>query len=65
LAADGAVAALAPRLAEHFVRAAIKHFDHDELDDSIAWARQAAEEDSRPLRKGSCGTCARGSKREE
>ena len=52
LAADGAVAELAPRLAEHFVRAEIKHFDYDELDDAIAWAGQAAEEDSRPLRKG-------------
>jgi hypothetical protein len=52
LAAGGAVAELAPRLAEHFVRAEIKHFDYDELDDATAWAGQAAEEDSRPLRRG-------------
>jgi hypothetical protein len=41
-----------PRLAEHFVRAEIKHFDYDEFDDAIAWASQAAEEDSRPLQRG-------------
>jgi hypothetical protein len=46
------VAELAPRPAEHFVRAEIKHFDYDEFDDAIAWAGQAAEEDSRPLQWG-------------
>jgi hypothetical protein len=41
-----------PRLAEHFVRAETKHLDYDEFDDAIAWAGQAAEEDSRPLQWG-------------
>ena len=47
LAADAKLADLAPRLAEHFVRAELRHFGYDELDDAIAWAagphgRQAA-----------------------
>jgi hypothetical protein len=44
LAADGAVAELAPALAEHFVRAEIKGFGYDELDDAVAWAGGSAEE---------------------
>jgi hypothetical protein len=43
LAADGAVADLAPHLAEHFVRAEVKGFDYDALDDAIAWAGGAEE----------------------
>ena len=46
LAADGALAQLAPRLAEHFVRAEIKRFDYDELDEAVVWAGQAAGERS-------------------
>lgn len=38
LAADGAVADLAPRLAEHFVRAEVKGFGYDDLDNAITWA---------------------------
>ena len=38
LAVDGPLADLAPRLAEHFVKAELRHFGHDELDDAIAWA---------------------------
>jgi hypothetical protein len=38
LASDGLLADLAPRLADHFVRAEIRHFGHDELDEAIAWA---------------------------
>src|SRR4051812_31278841 len=44
LAADGAVAELAPRLAEHFIRAEIKRFDYDELDDAVSWAGHVAGE---------------------
>ena len=49
LAADGAVAELAPRLAEHFVRAEVERFDYDGLDDAIAWASQPAGQASRPV----------------
>jgi hypothetical protein len=48
LAVDSPVADLAPRLAEHFVRAELRHFGYDALDDAVAWAagpdgeRQAA-----------------------
>ena len=38
IAADGPVADLAPRLAEHFVRAEVRGFRHDQLDDAVAWA---------------------------
>ena len=38
LAVDGTVAELAPRLAQHFVRAELRHFGYDELDDAVAWA---------------------------
>jgi hypothetical protein len=38
LAADTALAGLAPRLVEHFVSADLRHFGYDELDDAIAWA---------------------------
>jgi hypothetical protein len=45
LAVDGAVADLAPRVAEHFVKAELRHFGYDELDDAVAWA---AGPDGRP-----------------
>ena len=38
LAADTRLADLVPRLAEHFVKAEVRHFGYDELDDAIAWA---------------------------
>jgi hypothetical protein len=40
LAAGGRMAKLAPRLAEHFVEADVKHFDYDALDQAIAWAKR-------------------------
>ncbi len=39
LCAGGALASMAPQLAEHFVQAEIKHFDFDALDQAIAWAK--------------------------
>lgn len=44
LAADSKLADLAPRLAEHFVRAEVKGFGYDELDRAIAWAAGPAGE---------------------
>ena len=38
LAADSKLATLAPRIAEHFVKAELKAFDYGALDDAIAWA---------------------------
>ncbi|MGG7569353.1 STAS/SEC14 domain-containing protein [Streptomyces sirii] len=38
LAADSKVAALAPQLANHFVKAEVRRFAYDELDDALAWA---------------------------
>ena len=38
LAADSQLARLAPKIAEHFVQAAVKGFGYDELDNAIAWA---------------------------
>lgn len=38
LAVDGKLAALAPRIAEHFVKAELKAFDYGALDEAIAWA---------------------------
>jgi hypothetical protein len=46
LAADSALAALAPRLAENFVHAELKNLGYDELEAAIAWA--AANPASRP-----------------
>jgi SpoIIAA-like len=43
LAADAKIASIAPRIAEHFVKAEVKHFSFDELDQAIAWAGNAAE----------------------
>jgi hypothetical protein len=39
LAAHGELAELAPRLAEHFVAAEVKHFEFTELEAAIAWAK--------------------------
>jgi hypothetical protein len=38
LCAGGALAALAPTLARHFVMAEVRHFDYDNLELAIAWA---------------------------
>ena len=40
------MAELAPRLAEHFIRAEIKRFGYDELDEAVVWADHAAAERS-------------------
>jgi len=47
LASDSRLAELAPRIAEHFVRAEIRRFGYDELDAAIAWAGAAG-----PARSG-------------
>ncbi len=41
LATGGALAELAPVVAGHFVRAELRHFDHDALDAAIGWAAGA------------------------
>ena len=38
LAVDSTLADLAPRVAEHFVEAELRHFHYDALDDAVAWA---------------------------
>ncbi len=38
LCAGGALATLVPALAEHFVKADVRHFGYEELDTAIAWA---------------------------
>lgn len=38
VAADSKLASLAPHLANRFVRADVRRFEYDELDDAIAWA---------------------------
>ncbi|WP_028646556.1 STAS/SEC14 domain-containing protein [Nocardiopsis sp. CNT312] len=38
LAADSRLADLMPRLADHFVEAELRHFDHDDLTGAVAWA---------------------------
>jgi hypothetical protein len=48
LAADGAVAELAPRLAEHFIRAEITRFGYDELDEAVVCSRTSARPKTRP-----------------
>jgi len=42
LAVDGTLAALAPRIGEHFVQAEVKGFGFDELDAAVAWASGSA-----------------------
>ena len=37
-AADSKLASLAPRLAEHFVKAEVKSFGYDELESAVTWA---------------------------
>jgi hypothetical protein len=41
LCAGGTLASLAPKLAEHFVAAEIRHFNYDELDRGVDWAGEA------------------------
>ena len=43
LAADAKLASIAPKIAEHFIKAEVKHFGYDELDQAIAWAGTCAE----------------------
>jgi len=43
--AGGALAAVLPRLAEHFVTAEVRHFDPADLDRAVAWAGGAAAEE--------------------
>jgi hypothetical protein len=43
LAADSKLATLAPRIAEHFVKAELKAFDYGGLDEAIAWAAEVRE----------------------
>ena len=43
LAADAKLASVAPKIAEHFIQAEVKHFGYDELDIAIAWAGSTAE----------------------
>ncbi|NJP78870.1 STAS/SEC14 domain-containing protein [Streptomyces sp. AA8] len=38
LAADSKAAALIPQFANHFVRAEVRRFEYDELDDALTWA---------------------------
>lgn len=40
LVAGGSLATLAPQLAAHFVKAEVKHFDYEALDQAIAWATE-------------------------
>jgi hypothetical protein len=39
LVTDAKLASLMPQIAEHFIKAELKHFAYDKLDDAIAWAR--------------------------
>ncbi len=38
LSVDGKLASLAPHLAEHFVKAEVRSFGHDQLEAAVAWA---------------------------
>jgi hypothetical protein len=38
LAVDGRLAALAPKVAEHFVQAEVRNFGYDDLESALAWA---------------------------
>jgi hypothetical protein len=46
LAADAKIASIAPRIAEHFVKAEVKHFGYDELDQAISWASGSAKQNA-------------------
>ena len=43
LATESTLAGLAPRIAEHFVKAELKAFPYDALESAIAWAQASAE----------------------
>jgi hypothetical protein len=43
LVADGHLAKLAPKLAEHFVAAELKHFDQEKLEAALEWAQGPAD----------------------
>ncbi len=49
LSVDGNLAKFAPRIAEHFVKAEIRVFGHDELDAAIAWASGSRADAARPI----------------
>ncbi len=42
LAADGALAEMAPSLSDPFVQAEVRHFGYDHLDDTVAWVSSPA-----------------------
>ncbi|MFI1828218.1 STAS/SEC14 domain-containing protein [Streptomyces sp. NPDC020412] len=48
LAADTRLADLMPHLANHFVRAEVRHFGYEQLDDAVAWAAAAPRQSARP-----------------
>ncbi|MFG2859225.1 STAS/SEC14 domain-containing protein [Streptomyces sioyaensis] len=50
LAADSKLAGLVPHLANHFVRAEVRRFGYDELDDAVAWS--ASPPDQHPTGAG-------------
>jgi hypothetical protein len=54
LASDGRPAELAPRLAEHFIKAEIRRFGDDALEEAVAWAgaRETGAERPEALRRG-------------
>jgi hypothetical protein len=56
LAADSAMASVAPSVAEHFVKAEVKAFRYDELDRAIAWAGGEPRDRERPLVHGAEAT---------
>jgi hypothetical protein len=38
VAVDGSLPEIAPKITQHFVKAELKHFDYDDLDDALEWA---------------------------
>ncbi|MFF7241721.1 STAS/SEC14 domain-containing protein [Streptomyces collinus] len=48
LAADSKLAALVPHLADHFVRADVRQFGYEELDDAVSWASAPPGADRMP-----------------
>ena len=38
--ADEGIVSVLPAIASHFVKAEVKHFDHDDLDNAIEWVMQ-------------------------
>lgn len=46
LVVDGLVANTVPQIAKHFVKAEVKHFDYDQMDEAKKWVLEAATEKS-------------------